>query len=72
MGAYRLEKRLRSLVKSVTYRIIAFIVLVIITWYATGDLVQTTFISVTFHTIQLFIYYVHERLWEKTDWGKQS
>jgi len=65
-----LDKKLRSLIKSLTYRIIAFIVLMMITWYATGDLVQTTFISVTFHTIQLFLYYIHERLWEKINWGK--
>ena len=65
-----MDKRLRSLIKSATYRIIAFIVLMVITWYATGDLVQTTFISVTFHTIQLFLYYIHERLWERINWGK--
>jgi len=65
-----LDKRLRSIIKSATYRIIAFIVLLAITWYATGDLVQTTFISVTFQTIQLFLYYIHERLWERVNWGK--
>jgi len=65
-----LDKKLRSLIKSATYRIIAFIVLMIITWYATNNLVQTTFISVTFHTIQIFLYYIHERLWERINWGK--
>jgi uncharacterized membrane protein len=65
-----LDKKLRSLIKSATYRIIAFIVLLTITWYATGDLVQTTFISVTFQTIQIFLYYIHERLWERINWGK--
>ncbi len=65
-----LDNKLRSLVKSITYRIIAFIVLIVITWYATNNLVQTTFISVTFQTIQLVIYYLHERLWEKIGWGK--
>jgi len=65
-----LDKKLRSLVKSVTYRIIAFIVLMMITWYATHNLGQTTFISVTFQTIQLFLYYIHERLWERVNWGK--
>ncbi|MHC3129647.1 MAG: DUF2061 domain-containing protein [Candidatus Bathyarchaeota archaeon] len=65
-----MDKQLRSLIKSATYRIIAFIVLLTITWYATGDLVQTTFISVTFQTIQLFLYYIHERIWERINWGK--
>ena len=50
-----MDKKLRSLIKSATYRIIAFIVLLTITWYATCDFVQTTFISVTFHTIQIFL-----------------
>ena len=65
-----MEKRLRSVIKSATYRIIAFLVLVAITWYATGNLIQTMFISVTFQTIQLFLYYLHERLWDKIGWGK--
>ena len=65
-----LDNRRRSLVKSITYRIIAFIVLMIITWYVTANLAQTTFISVTFQTIQLILYYIHERVWEKIVWGK--
>ena len=65
-----MANRRRSFVKSITYRIIAFTVLLAITWYATSDLFQTTFISVTFQTIQLVLYYVHERLWAKIDWGK--
>ena len=65
-----MENKSRSLVKSLTYRVIAFIVLILITWYATDDFFQTTFISVTFQTIQLIIYYFHERLWEKIGWGK--
>jgi uncharacterized membrane protein len=71
-GGGMLDNRLRSLAKSITYRIIAFIVLIIITWYVTGNLVQTTFISVTFQTIQLILYYIHERIWEKIGWGKPS
>lgn len=67
-----MSNKTRSLVKSLTYRIIAFTVLILITWYVTGDFFQTTFISVTFQTIQLVLYYIHERLWEKIAWGKPS
>jgi len=66
-----LDNKARSLVKSITYRILAFSVLMTVTWYITGDLVQTTVISVTFQTIQIFLYYIHERLWAKIGWGKQ-
>jgi len=65
------ENKARSLIKSITYRAIAFTVLMIIIWYATGDLVKTTTISVTFQTIQIILYYIHERVWEKVGWGKQ-
>ena len=67
-----MENKARSLVKSITYRITAFVVLMIITWYATGDLVQTTIISVTFQTIQIFLYYIHERVWEKVGWANNA
>ena len=67
-----MSNKTRSLVKSLTYRIIAFTVLILITWYATGDFFKTTFISVTFQTIQLVLYYIHERLWEKIALGKPS
>ena len=66
-----MENKARSLIKSITYRAIAFSVLMTIIWYATGDLVQTTIISVTFQTIQLILYYIHERVWEKVGWGKE-
>ncbi|MCW4014825.1 MAG: DUF2061 domain-containing protein [Candidatus Bathyarchaeota archaeon] len=66
-----MDKRARSLAKSVTYRITAFVVLMIITWYVTDNLAQTTIISVTFQAIQLVIYYIHERIWENVNWGKK-
>ena len=67
-----MEKKRRSVVKSATYRVIALIVLLAITWYVTGNLVQTTFISVTFQLVQLVTYYVHERPWERISWGKMN
>lgn len=65
-----MDTKLRSLVKSITWRIAGIFVLGTITWIITGDSVQTTYITATFNIIQVLLYYSHERLWEKTNWGK--
>ena len=65
----KLDDKIRSLVKSITYRVVSFTVLMILAWVVTGNFVQTTVISVTFHIIQLAAYYIHERAWQKIGWG---
>jgi uncharacterized membrane protein len=65
-----MDTRLRSLVKSSTWRITGISVLGTITWVITGNWIQTTYITVAFNMIQVILYYLHERLWERTDWGK--
>ena len=63
------EDRKRSIAKAISYRIICIISLAIVTYVFTGDLVQMTGIVVVFQSIQTVIYYLHERLWERTQWG---
>ena len=63
------EDRKRSIAKAISYRIICIISLAIVTYVFTGDLVQMTGIVVVFQSIQTVIYYLHERLWEQTQWG---
>ncbi len=59
------EEKKRAIAKSISYRIICIISLAIVTYIFTGNLLQMTGIVVVFQTIQTFIYYVHERLWER-------
>ena len=63
------EIRKRSLVKAVSYRIICIVMLAIITYLITGDILQMTSIVVIFQSIQMLIYYLHERAWERIKWG---
>ena len=63
------ELRKRSITKSVTYRIICIIMLALITYLVIGDLIQMTSIVVIFQSIQMVIYYLHERAWERIKWG---
>ena len=63
------ETKKRSIAKAVSYRIICIIMLVIVTYAITGDITQMTSIVVIFQSIQMFLYYFHERIWERVKWG---
>jgi uncharacterized membrane protein len=64
------EKRLRSLVKTLSWRIIASLDTFLISWLVSGKIS----IGVTIATIEvitkLALYYFHERAWDKVKWGK--
>lgn len=59
------ESRWRSLWKTVSYRIICVISLLLISWALTGSLIQSTYITVVFQTFQTIVYYLHERAWAR-------
>lgn len=64
-----MESKKRSVVKSVVWRTIGVFVLGVITWKLTNNLQTTTSITLLFHSVNLILYYIHERFWEKMDWG---
>ena len=61
----------RSWGKSIVWGIIGIFILGYITWLFTHSWEKTTWITLTFHTIRLVLYYVHERIWMKIQWGKK-
>ena len=63
------ETRARSLAKAVSYRIICIVMLAIVTYAFTSDLYQMTAIVVVFQSIQMVLYYIHERAWDRVTWG---
>jgi len=66
------EARKRSLAKAISWRVVAFIVLSIITYAFTGSLKETGLIALVYNGLQIGIYFVHERIWERIGWGKPS
>lgn len=58
-----LESHKRSIAKAITYRIVCVVVLLAVSFALTGNLVQTTYITIIFQTTQTIFYYVHERAW---------
>jgi uncharacterized membrane protein len=65
------ETGIRSLVKSFVWRISGFIILGFITYAYTGKWSESLGISSVFNIIRFFLYYLHERFWDKIEWGKK-
>lgn len=67
-----IDSNLRSWCKSITWRIIGIFILGGLAWLFTRNWQETTMITITFHVIRLVLYYFHERLWERTNWGRRK
>ncbi len=65
-----MDTRRRSIAKSLTWRIAGVVILGAISYAFTRDLAATTGITLLFHGIRLVMYYWHERLWERVEWGR--
>jgi uncharacterized membrane protein len=64
-----MESRKRSIVKSISWRMMGIIVLATVTWLLTQNWEITTAVTALFHIINVILYYFHERLWHRIDWG---
>ena len=59
----------RSWTKSITWRMAGVIILGGITYWFTRDIAETTGITILFHVMRFVLYYVHERMWDRVQWG---
>jgi len=64
-----METRKRSIVKSVTFRIIATIITFIIVWIFTQDVGKSLIVTIVENLVKMIAYYFHERTWTKISWG---
>jgi len=60
---YRMETKTRSLLKFVSYRVFASIVRALIVYAATGKLLLAVGLGVLDSTVNIFVFFLHERLW---------
>ncbi len=65
------ESRLRSLVKSIAYRIISIAGTGILTWIVTNDARETVSITLIIQVFLVILYYSYERIWDKIRWGRK-
>lgn len=59
----------RHVVKAISWRVVASLTTGIIAWIATGKMDLGLTIGVFDVFIKLALYYFHERLWYKSDYG---
>jgi uncharacterized membrane protein len=62
----------RSLVKSLTWRVLAIVVTFASIYLLTGEVDTATAGTVLTNSINFVLYYLHERVWLKVPWGKAS
>lgn len=59
------EKKKRSMIKSLLWRVLGVGVLAAVTYLFTGDWITTSIITFVHHFSFIWIYFLNERLWQK-------
>lgn len=62
----------RSLVKSLTWRVLAVVVTFASIYFLTGEVETATAGTVLTNGINFILYYLHERAWLKVSWGTKE
>ena len=63
------ESRLRSLLKGLTWRIVATSMIFIITYFTTGEIGTAMKVAAIEFPVKLLVYYLHERAWQSIPVG---
>jgi len=64
------DKHYRSVVKAISWRTVGTIDTMIVSYFITGNLVMAVSIGSIEVITKMFLYYLHERAWNKTDFGR--
>ena len=67
--AYKKESHIRSILKGITWRVIATSMIFGIAYFTTGELKTATTVAAIEFPLKLFIYYLHERAWQMAPRG---
>ncbi len=63
------ETRKRSVVKSISWRIICIVVSILTSFVLTGKWDLAVAIGTVYNAITMILYYFHERTWNRIKWG---
>lgn len=67
-----IETKRRKVLKSVTWKLLGFIIISIVTYALTGDLKTVGLIAFLYHFIMLLLFYMHETAWQTVNWGRSK
>ena len=65
-----MENPRRSIVKALSWRGVAVLVTAVVTWIITGSVHFVILIGGMDTVVKLVAYYLHERAWNRVDYGK--
>ncbi len=65
------EKPIRSIIKSVSWRIVGTLDTIMISWIITGKVSMALTIGSIELITKMALYFFHERIWNLIKWGKQ-
>lgn len=65
-----MESHKRSIVKSLSYRVIAAIITALLGWVFTGSFKLGLSLGLLDSAIKIGIFYGHERCWHRVEWGR--
>lgn len=66
------ESNTRSLAKAISWRVTGTVDTFIISFFITGEFTLAGAIALTEVITKVFLYWAHERVWNKIKWGKQN
>lgn len=66
------ESKTRSLAKAISWRITGTVDTFLISWLITGQLALAGGIALTEVITKVFLYWLHERAWNRVKWGKDQ
>ena len=67
-----LRRRLRYIVKSLTYKTLSVLITFFAGWLLTGDPRIGLTLGVIEVTLKLAVYYAHEEVWHKINFGRKN
>ena len=67
-----MDTQLRSVVKSITWRVIATAMTMAFSYIWLRDLSSSLVLAISVNFVKTFIYYIHERSWNTLKWGRIS
>ncbi len=67
-----LESHKRSIIKAVSWRIIAVIITTLTVYFFTREVVLSLGVGLVDSAIKIFAYYSHERMWNRIDFGRRE
>ena len=62
--------RIRSLIKTITWRILASLDTFLIAWFVSGSISVGGWVATIEVITKIILYYFHERAWNRVKWGQ--